>query len=103
MSQMAALLAFLVRRATGHVLLLAFAASLGFLLAAACLRPRAEFESRYPRPPQRVIDAELARLGLTEDRPLAVRYASWAAGVVRGDFGRTVDDRPVAAELGRRC
>lgn len=99
---MAALLGFLLRRAAGHVLLLALAASLGYFLAAACLRPRADFEARYPRPPQRVIDAELARLGLDERRPLAARYASWAAGVVRGDFGRTVDDRPVAAELGRR-
>jgi glutathione transport system permease protein len=103
MSRTAALLAFLLRRAAGHVLLLALAASLGYLLAAGCLRPRADFESRHPRPPQRVIDAELARLGLDERRPLALRYASWAAGVVRGDFGRSVDDRPVAAELGRRC
>ena len=94
--------AYVLRRAAGHVLLLALAASIGYLLAAACLRPRAEFEARHPRPPQRVIDAELARLGLHEGKPLGVRYVSWAAGVVRGDFGRTVDDRPVAAELGRR-
>jgi peptide/nickel transport system permease protein len=94
--------AYVLRRVAGHVLLLTLAASLGYVFAAGCLRPRAEFEARYPRPPQRVIDTELARLGLDEDRPLAVRCASWAAGVVRGDFGRTVDDRPVAAELGRR-
>jgi peptide/nickel transport system permease protein len=103
MRRTAAPLAFLLRRAMGHVLLLALAASLGYLLAAACLRPRAEFEARSPRPPQWVVDAELARLGLDDGRPLVVRYAFWAAGVVRGDFGRTVDDRPVAAELGRRC
>jgi len=95
--------AYVLRRVAGHVLLLTLAASLGYAFAAGCLRPRAEFEARYPRPPQRVIDTELARLGLDEDRPLAGRYASWAAGVVRGDFGRTVDDRPVAAELGRRA
>ncbi|HZB32541.1 MAG TPA: ABC transporter permease [Streptosporangiaceae bacterium] len=94
--------AYALRRAVGHVLLLALAASLCHLLAAACLRPRAEFEARSPRPPQRVIDAELTRLGLNDDRPLIARYAHWAAGVVRGDFGRTVDDRPVGAELGRR-
>jgi ABC-type dipeptide/oligopeptide/nickel transport system permease component len=95
--------AYVLRRLAGHVLLFVLAASLGYLLSAACLRPGAEFEARYPRPPQRVIDAELARLGPAGGRPLVVRYASWAAGVVRGDFGRTVDDRPVAAELGRRC
>jgi ABC-type dipeptide/oligopeptide/nickel transport system permease component len=94
--------AYVLRRAAGHLLLLALAASLGYLLAAACLRPRAEFEARSPRPPQRVIDAELTRLGLNEDRPVIMRYATWATGVLRGDFGRTVDDRPVGAELGRR-
>ncbi|HEU5157600.1 MAG TPA: ABC transporter permease [Streptosporangiaceae bacterium] len=100
---MAAVLPFLLRRAAGHLLLVALAASLCYLLAAACLRPGADFEARHPRPPQQVIDAELSRLGLAADRPLAARYARWAAGVVRGDFGRTADDRAVAAELGRRC
>lgn len=95
--------AHVLRRLAGQVLLLVLAAGLGYLLAAVCLRPRAELEARYPRPPQRVIDAELARLGLDDHRPLAVRCESWAAGVVHGDFGRTVDDRPVAAELGRRA
>src|SRR4051812_29369684 len=95
--------AYALRRVAEHVLLLVLAASLGYLLAASCLRPRAEFEARQPRPPQRVIDAELARLGLDERRPLVMRCATWAAGVVRGDFGRTVDDRPVGAELRRRC
>lgn len=99
---MAALLPFVLRRAAGHVLLVVLAASLAYLLAAACLRPRAELEARNPRPPESVIDAELARLGLDDRAPLAERYAGWAAGVVRGDFGRTVDGRPVAAELGRR-
>ena len=93
---------YVLRRAAGHVLLLSLGASFAYVIAAACLRPRAEFEARSPRPPQWVIDAELNRLGLNEDRPLIVRYANWAAGVVRGDFGRTVDDRLVGDELGRR-
>jgi ABC-type dipeptide/oligopeptide/nickel transport system permease component len=100
---MAAFLPFVLRRMVGHVLLVALAASLAYLLAAACLRPRAGFEARHPRPPQPVIEAELTRLGLNDETPLAARYATWATGVVHGDFGRTVDDRPVAAELGRRA
>jgi peptide/nickel transport system permease protein len=31
-----------------------------------------------------------------------VRFATWAGGVVRGDFGKTVDGDPVAAGMGRR-
>jgi peptide/nickel transport system permease protein len=94
--------AFLVRKLAGHVVLVALATSLAYVLAAACLRPRADFEARYPRPPQRVVDAELTRLGLNDSTPLAARYAAWAAGVARGDFGRTVDGGSVGAELRRR-
>ena len=93
---------YLLRRAAGRLVLVALAASLAYLLAAACLRPRADFEARNPRPSRQVIDAEMVRLGIDDTRPLADRYAAWATGVVHGDFGRTVDDRPVAAELGRR-
>ena len=39
-----------------------------------------------------------ARLGL--DRPLAVQYVRWAAGVARGDLGTSIAlDRPVSAVL----
>lgn len=94
--------AFVARRVAGQVVLVALAASLAYLLAAACLRPRAELEARSPRPPRHVVDAELARLGLDDRMPLPARYAAWAARVARGDLGRTLDDRPVGAELGRR-
>lgn len=93
---------FVVRRLAGHVLLVAAAASLAYLLAAACLRPRANFEGRSPRPPQRVIEAELTRANLNDRTPLPERYATWAYGVARGDFGRTWDGASVNAELGRR-
>ena len=37
---------------------------------------------------QEDLDRRRAELGL--DRPAAVRYASWLAGAVRGDFGKTI-------------
>jgi peptide/nickel transport system permease protein len=93
---------FLVRRFAGSAVLVVAAASLAYLLAAAALDPRSSFEGRVPRPPQAVIDARLAELNLSDRTPLPERYARWASGVVRGDFGRTLDGTPVGAELGRR-
>ncbi|MFF2523470.1 ABC transporter permease [Streptomyces liangshanensis] len=43
------------------------------------------------------------RSGLGLDRPVAVRYADWAAGAVRGDLGRGfVGERPVTEVLATR-
>ncbi|WP_131737554.1 ABC transporter permease [Actinomadura roseirufa] len=94
--------AFLLRRLSGYLVLAVLAASLAYLLAATALRPRSNFDGRIPRPPEAVIEAHLARLNLDDRAPLAERYGTWAAGVARGDFGRTWEDRPVNAELWRR-
>ncbi len=51
--------------------------------------------------PQEVIDRERTQLGL--DRPLAVQFADFMAGMVRFDFGRSLwTDRPVAEEIASR-
>ncbi|WP_433469968.1 ABC transporter permease [Spirillospora sp. CA-128828] len=93
---------FLLRRLAHHLVLVAAAASLGYLLAAAALDPRAGFEDRAPRPPDAVIDARLSALNLNDRVPLADRYLTWADGVLHGDFGRTWDGVPVNGELWRR-
>ncbi|TDD74768.1 ABC transporter permease [Actinomadura darangshiensis] len=94
--------AFLLRRLASGVLLAVLAASLGYLLAATALDPRAGFEGRAPRPPEAVIDARLGALNLNDRTPLADRYLTWARGVLHGDFGRTWDGAPVNGELWRR-
>ncbi|TNY35019.1 ABC transporter permease [Thermomonospora catenispora] len=94
---------FLVRRSLHGAVLVALAASLTYLLAASALRPRAHFEQRNPRPPAAVVDAELTALNLNDRTPLLRRYAVWAGGVLRGDFGRTLAGEPVAPELWRRA
>lgn len=93
----------LLRRPAGQVFLLAVAVSLAYLLAAVALDPRAELEARHPRPPRAAIEARLARLNADDREPLSARYLTWASGVVRGDFGRTLDDTPAAEEMGRRA
>ncbi|MFC6881100.1 MULTISPECIES: ABC transporter permease [Actinomadura] len=94
--------AFLLRRLAGHAVLAVLAASLAYLLAAAALDPRADFEDRAPRPPASAIDAELSRLNLNDRTPVLRRYRTWAGGVARGDFGRTWQGEPVNAEMWRR-
>ncbi|WP_067830704.1 ABC transporter permease [Actinomadura kijaniata] len=93
---------FLLRRLVNYAVLVVLAASLSYLLAASALKPRANLEDRNPRPPAAVVDAELNRLNLNDRTPLAERYRVWAAGVLRGDFGRTLQGEPVNDELWRR-
>lgn len=96
------MVARLLRQAANGMALAVLAASLGYVLAAAALDPRAGFEGRAPRPPEAVVEARLSALNLNDRTPLAERYLFWARGVLHGDFGRTWDGAPVAAELWRR-
>jgi peptide/nickel transport system permease protein len=85
----------------GRVLLAVAGASLAYVLAAVALDPRAALSDRSPRPPSAVVDVRLGELGLSG--PLPRRYAAWASGVVRGDFGETLEGTPVGGELWRRA
>ena len=91
---------FLARRLLNYVVLLALASFLAFGLAAALFHPLENLEQRNPRPPAEVIEAKAAELDL--DKPIPLRYAPWASGVVRGDFGTTIGGQPVTDELWRR-
>jgi glutathione transport system permease protein len=93
---------FLLRRLANYTVLVVLAASFAYLLAAATLKPRANFEDRNPRPPAAVIDAELSALNLNDKTPVLRRYTTWATGVLRGDLGHTWDGDPVAGEMWRR-
>ena len=91
---------FLVGRLLNYVVLLAVASFLTFSLASLQFEPLDSLLQRNPRPPQAVIDAKAAELGL--DKPIPVRYGHWVAGVVHGDFGTTIGGQPVTDELWRR-
>ncbi|MGI8336598.1 ABC transporter permease [Actinomadura scrupuli] len=93
---------FLLRRLLNYAVLVTLAASLAYLLAAASLDPRANFEDRAQRPPEWVIDARLTELNLNDKTPLLDRYTTWASGVLHGDLGRTWEGEPVGAEMERR-
>ena len=91
---------FLARRLLNYLVLLALASFLAFTLTSLTFHPLDSLLERSPRPPQAVIDAKAAELGL--DQPIPIRYADWVSGAVRGDFGTTVTGQPVTDELWRR-
>ncbi|BAV42750.1 ABC transporter permease [Mycobacterium ulcerans] len=91
---------FLARRLLNYVVLLALASFLTYCLTSLAFSPLESLMQRSPRPPQAVIDAKAAELGL--NKPIQVRYAHWVTHAVRGDFGVTISGQPVSAELGRR-
>ena len=91
---------FLARRVLNYMVLLALASFLTFCLTSVAFSPLESLMQRSPRPPQAVIDAKAAELGL--NKPIPLRYADWASHAVRGDFGATVTGQPVSGELWRR-
>ncbi|BBX45752.1 ABC transporter permease [Mycobacterium cookii] len=88
---------FLLRRLLNYLVLLLLASFLAFCLASVTFHPLDSFIERHPQPPAEAIHAKAVELGL--DKPVPVRYAQWAAGVVHGDFGSTVTGHPVAQDL----
>ncbi|MEV4086709.1 ABC transporter permease [Nonomuraea fuscirosea] len=93
---------FLARRLLNYAVLVMLAASLAYLVAATALDPRSNYADRTPKPPPAAVDAQLDALNLNDRTPLLQRYATWAGGVLRGDFGKTVAGAPVDEELKRR-
>ena len=91
---------FLARRLLNYLVLLALASFLTFTLTSFTFEPLDSLLQRNPRPPQSTIDAKRAELDL--DKPPPLRFAYWAAGAVRGDFGTTITGQPVSDELWRR-
>lgn len=93
---------FLLRRLAYLIVLVVFATSIAYLLAATQLNPRSRYEGRNPPPPPAVVDAALDAVNMNDKTPLDERFQIWISGVVRGDFGRTIDNTPVNDEFGRR-
>jgi peptide/nickel transport system permease protein len=93
---------FLLRRFAYLIVLVAIATSVAYLLAATQLNPRARYEGRNPPPPPAVVDAALDAVNMNDKTPLAERFGRWMSGVIRGDFGRTIDNTSVNEEFGRR-
>lgn len=72
-----------------------------FLLVGALGNPLTEMRLREPPVPEDVIEREAERLGL--NKPLWERYLIWLAGILRGDFGPSINPtQDIAGEIGSR-
>jgi peptide/nickel transport system permease protein len=91
---------FLLRRLVNYVVLALVATFLAFTLASVTFDPIGVLQQRNPPPPAASIEAKKRDLHL--DQPIPQRFVTWMSGVVQGDFGRTIADRPITDELGRR-
>jgi peptide/nickel transport system permease protein len=96
------MLKFLLRRFANYLVLVALATCLGYFLAATSLNPRAIYEGRNPPLSQESINAKLDELNLNDRTPVVERFTKWAGNFVRGDMGKTFQERPVWDEMKRR-
>jgi peptide/nickel transport system permease protein len=96
------MLKFLLRRFANYLVLVGLAACLGYFLAASSLHPRSNYELRSPRPSQESIEAKLNELNLNDRTPILKRFTRWATHFVRGDMGKTIQERPLWEEMKRR-
>ena len=94
------MLFFTIRRVIASVFVLLASSVLVFALCAASFDPLARYRQRQPPPTPEYLDGIREQLGLNE--PFLVRYWTWLSGVLRGDFGETVNGTPVIDQLGGR-
>jgi peptide/nickel transport system permease protein len=93
---------FLLRRAANYIVLVFFAVTLTYVIAASALEPIVNYLQKHPQPPINTVHNLLRAQNLDPDTPVAVRYWHWLTGVLHGDFGRTYNGDSVGAEMGRR-
>jgi peptide/nickel transport system permease protein len=96
------MLKFLLRRFANYLVLVGLATCLGYFLAAYSMNPRANYEGRNPPPSKASIEAKLNDLNLNDHTPIPSRFSHWVTGLVQGDFGKTIDERPLWDEMKRR-
>ena len=93
------MLGFVARRLLISVPVLFAASILVFIMVANSGDPLGDLHSR-PNVPRAVIEARRHELNL--DRPVVVRYGTWAGHFLKGDFGKSIGGRDVRTELWRR-
>jgi len=97
------LFGFLSRRFANYVVLVIIATSFGYLLAASTLNPRFKYDTAQPRPSEAAITKALDDVNMNPDDPSLVRLGRWAKAVVTDfDFGRTLENKSINEEMGRR-
>ncbi|MFI6319990.1 ABC transporter permease [Nonomuraea sp. NPDC050556] len=86
-----------------QLLLLAVTVGATYFLAASVLVPRVNYMQRNPPPPAQVVEATLDKYNINDKTPVPQRFATWAAGAIKGDFGKTWQGGSVNDEIARRA
>jgi peptide/nickel transport system permease protein len=94
------MLRFAVRRLAIAVPMLFVASFVMFMMVAFSGDPMSRFRSMDPPPPPEAIASIERELGLGQ--PVLLRYWNWLSGIFRGDFGASVANIDIGAELGSR-
>lgn len=93
--------AYIIKRLGSGLIVLVAATILIFTLVSAFGNPLSKLEEQQPPPSKAVLESERERLGLNE--PIPVRYLKWLGGVVRGEWGPSVNPtQNIGAELASR-
>ncbi|HEU0090347.1 MAG TPA: ABC transporter permease [Pseudonocardiaceae bacterium] len=92
------MIAYALRRILVSVPILLLATFVVFVMVSLSGDPLATLKTRNPPPPPRTLELEAQRLHL--DEPLLTRYWHWITGLLRGDFGPSVQStRVIGPEL----
>jgi peptide/nickel transport system permease protein len=91
------MLFFTIRRILASVLVLLVSSFLVFSLCTVSFDPLAKYYTKNPPPPPEFFANLREQLGLNDN--FFVRYVHWLAGVVTGDFGKTINGTPVSEQL----
>lgn len=95
------MLVYAVRRIIVSIPVIVASTFIVFVLVSLSRDPLTYLKGRNPPPPPGVLELERQRLHL--DQPLLERYWTWISGVVRGDFGPSVQSNlDIGAELASR-
>lgn len=100
------MLTYIIRRLLYAVILLVLISFISFVLINLppgdfLTQKLAQLQARGDRSAESQIETYRIRYGL--DQPFMVRYTTWAANFVRGDFGESFEyERPVSEILGQR-
>ena len=91
------MLAYLVRRLLVMIPMMLIASFLMFVVISFSGDPLAGLKTMQPPPPPEVLHAMAVKLRL--DQPLLDRYWMWLSGLFVGDFGPSIHNIDIGAEL----
>lgn len=94
------MLRYALKRIAIAVPMLVIASFAMFMMVSFSGDPMSRFRSMDPPPPPEALEALEHQLGL--DQPVLLRYWNWIVGIFQGDFGASVANVDISAELGSR-